>query len=73
MKGKNDEIPIGGTGMIFGYKVTAKEYLTSTTCDDCCFGLRSGHEECPRRKCDARYRQDKKHVYFVLAEGGDKV
>ena len=66
---KNKEIPIGGIGMIDGYRVTAKEYLFENSCDDCCFGLRSGyHGNCPIKKCSASHRDDKKHVYFVIAK-----
>lgn len=66
---KNKEIPIGGIGIINGYRVMAKEYLFKNSCDDCCFGLRSGyHGNCPIKKCSAQYREDKKHVYFVIAK-----
>lgn len=66
---KSKEIPIGGIGVINGYRVMAKEYLFENTCDDCCFGLRSGyHRICPIKACSANYRKDKKHVYFVIAK-----
>lgn len=66
---KNKEIPIGGVGIINGYRVMSKEYLLINTCDDCCFGHRSGYSgDCPVKKCSALYREDKKHVYFVIAK-----
>lgn len=66
---KNNEIPIGGVGVINGYKVMAKEYLFENTCDDCCFSLRAGYKyACPYNKCSAMKREDKKHVYFVIAD-----
>lgn len=70
---KNSDIPIGGIGIISGYRVMAKEYLLENTCDDCCFSKTSGyHWPCPFDKCFARTRQDKTHVYFVIAEKGDE-
>lgn len=45
---KNKEIPIGGIGVINGYKVMAKEYLLENTCDDCCFSRNNGYyHPCP--------------------------
>lgn len=73
MKKRNKEIPIGGIGVVNGYKVMAKEYKLENSCDDCCFGRNAGyHHACPLNKCNDKKRADKKHVYFVLAEkGGD--
>lgn len=69
MKKKNQEIPIGGIGIINGYKVMAKEYTFENSCDDCCFGHSAGYPHaCPLKKCSAKSRTDKKHVYFVIAE-----
>lgn len=66
---KNKEIPIGEVGMINGYRVMAKEYLHENSCDDCCFSRNAGyHHECPIKKCSAKSREDKKDVYFVIAE-----
>lgn len=66
---KSKEIPIGGIGMINGYRVMAMEFQLENNCDDCCFGLSAGyHRECPINKCFSRNREDKKHVYFVLVK-----
>lgn len=66
---KKNEIPIGGIGVINGYKVMAKEYLLENTCDDCCFSLNAGYKhDCPINKCSPLKREDKKHVYFVSIE-----
>lgn len=68
---KRNEIPIGGVGVINGYKVMAKEYRLENSCDDCCFSRNAGyHHACPLKKCIARLKTDKKHVYFVMAEKG---
>lgn len=66
---KDNEIPIGGIGVIDGMRVMAKEYLLANSCGDCCFSLNAGYNPpCPIRKCDGRRREDKKHVYFVKAD-----
>ncbi|MDE7345362.1 MAG: hypothetical protein K2N48_01315 [Muribaculaceae bacterium] len=66
---KNNEIPIGGIGVIEGMRVMAKEFSFNNSCDECCFSLHADyHHPCPRKKCDAKTREDKKHVYFVKAE-----
>lgn len=66
---KIKEIPVGGIGIIHGYRVMAKEYLLENSCDDCCFCRNSGYPgDCPIKKCSAPYREDKKHVYFVIAK-----
>lgn len=66
---KNVEIPIGGTGVVEGQRVMAKEYLLENSCDDCCFGRYAGYRyQCPFKKCHAKYRKDNKHVYFVRVE-----
>lgn len=66
---KKNEIPIGGIGIINGYKVMAKEYLLENSCDDCCFGRSAGYKQvCPINKCSANKRKDGKHVYFVIVE-----
>lgn len=68
---KRNEIPIEGIGVINGYKVMAKEYLFENTCDDCCFSLNAGYKSCcPFKKCTARNREDKTHVYFVFVDNG---
>ena len=69
MKKQKKEIPIGGTGLIDGYKVMAHEYLPSNSCDDCCFGFISVYKfPCPMKSCHARNRSDHKHVYFTIVE-----
>ena len=69
MKKQKKEIPIGGVGVIDGYKVMAHEYLPSNSCDDCCFGFISGYKfPCPMNSCHARKRSDNKHVYFTIVE-----
>lgn len=66
---KNKEIPIGGIGIINGYRVMAKEYLHTNSCDECCFSLNSGYRfECPHNKCSNLKRTDRKHVYFTIVE-----
>jgi hypothetical protein len=68
---KNKEIPIGGIGVINGYKVMAKEYLLENTCDDCCFSRNNGYyHPCPIKKCSSKSRTDKKNVYFEMVEKG---
>lgn len=71
---KSKEIPIGGIGIIEGYKVMAKEYKHTDSCDACCFSKTAGyHQKCPMSKCFPDKRDDKKHVYFVISEeGGNK-
>lgn len=69
MAKKNKEIPVGGIGIINGYKVMAKEYSYKDSCDLCCFSKIAGYRfPCLLKKCSAKYRQDKKHVYFVRVE-----
>lgn len=67
---KNTEIPIGGIGIINGYRVMAKEYLYTDSCDECCFSLNSGYRSpsCPFNKCAAHKREDRKHVLFTIVE-----
>lgn len=69
MAKNNKEIPVGGIGVINGYKVMAKEYSYKNSCDDCCFSMHSEHVRmCPINKCHTKYRKDKTHVYFVRVE-----
>lgn len=66
---KNKEIPIGGVGIINGYRVTAKEYSYRDSCARCCFSVAAGYRhECPIKKCSGEYREDGKHVYFEKDE-----
>ena len=69
MKHQKKEIPIGGVGVIDGYKVMAHEYMPSNSCDDCCFSFNSGYKfPCPKMSCHAHSRIDHKHVYFTIVE-----
>ena len=69
MKKKNNEIPIGGIGVINGYRVVAKEFTLVNDCEDCVFSSKQGYSlPCPMNKCTARKRSDKKHVYFVAVD-----
>ncbi len=66
---KKIEIPIGGIGVIEGYKVMAKKYLPENSCDDCCFSRNAGYWlDCPINRCEAKGREDKTDVYFVRIE-----
>lgn len=70
---KAKEIPIGGVGIVAGVRVAAMEYHYMGDCGKCCFSSTAGyHLPCPLTKCAARFREDKKHVYFVKIEENEE-
>lgn len=67
------EIPIGGIGLIENIRVEVKKYLFTDWCEKCCFSLTAGYlDPCPIKKCSARFREDKKDVYFVEVDKTNK-